>query len=443
MAKAEKLMITGYQRELTYRRSDGSFSAFGQSDDEGSLWLTAFVLKSFAEATDLIFIDEAVLDEARDWITGHQNSDGSFDPVGFVHHQEILGGLQGKTALTAYTAIALMEAGEVASADRAIGYLEGELSEIDDAYTMAITAYALELGQSSERNEAYQELMEMAIEDEDGLHWGSGGVLPSEPWEGGLSADIETTAYATLALVKHGDAFNASRAAKWLVSQRNAYGGFGSTQDTVVSLQALIEYATDARADVDLTVTVEGSGVDEEIRVNAQNFDVLQVIELPVDEEIEISVRGEGEVVAQVVRRFNVPEAEPGDEIITISVDYDTTEVEVNDLVTVSVDLGFEPPIPMEAGMIVLDVSVPTGFEAVTDSIAAVVEAEARMKRYELAGRKVIFYIENMLPGDSISFNFEVKATYPVKAKGVSSQAYSYYKPEIKGETLSEEITVN
>ena len=29
MAKAEKLMITGYQRELTYRRTDGSFSAFG------------------------------------------------------------------------------------------------------------------------------------------------------------------------------------------------------------------------------------------------------------------------------------------------------------------------------------------------------------------------------------------------------------------------------
>ena len=30
MAKAEKLMLTGYQRELTYRRSDNSFSAFGR-----------------------------------------------------------------------------------------------------------------------------------------------------------------------------------------------------------------------------------------------------------------------------------------------------------------------------------------------------------------------------------------------------------------------------
>ena len=122
---------------------------------------------------------------------------------------------------------------------------------------------------------------------------------------------------------------------------------------------------------------------------------------------------------------------------------YDTTQVEVNDLVTVSVELEFNPPIPMEAGMIVLDISVPTGFEAVTESIAEAVEKEGRMKRYEVAGRKVIFYIENMLPGDSISFSFQVKARYPVKAKGVSSQAYSYYKPELKGETLSEDITVS
>ena len=444
MARAEKLMITGYQRQLTYRHSDGSFSAFGEGDEEGSLWLTALVLKSFAQAVDLIFIDEGILDEARDWIISHQNSDGSFDQIGFVHHQEMLGGLKGKTALTAYTAIALMEAGEKASADRAVGYLEGELDGIDDAYTMAITAYALELGQSNKSDEAYEKLMGMAIEDEDGLHWGGGDdILPTEPWQQNSSADIETTAYATLALIKHGDAFSASRAAKWLVSRRNAYGGFGSTQDTVVSLQALIEYATDARADVDLRVTVEGEGVDEEIRINEQNFDILQIIELPIDEEIEISVEGRGEAIAQVVRRFNVPEAEPGEEIITISVDYDTTEVEVNDQVTVSVDLGFMPPVPMEAGMIVLDISIPTGFEAVTETIAEVVEAEEQIKRYELAGRKVIFYVENMLSGDRISFSFEVKATYPVKAKGVSSQAYSYYQPELMGETLSEDITVN
>src|SRR5262249_19977980 len=147
LAKAEKLMLTGYQRELTYRRGDGSFSAFGDSDKDGSLWLTAFVLKTFAQARDLIFVDDAVLAASRDWLLRHQNGDGSFDPIGFVHHDDLMGGLSGKIALTAYVAIALREAGDDAAA-RAVRYLEGRLDEADTAYTLAITAYALALAKS-------------------------------------------------------------------------------------------------------------------------------------------------------------------------------------------------------------------------------------------------------------------------------------------------------
>ena len=140
MAKAEKLMITGYQRELTYRHRDGSFSAFGESDETGSLWLTAFVLKSFSQAEDLMYIDPTILDEATDWIISYQKSDGSFESVGFICHQEILGGLQGKDALTAYVAIALMEAGENAASAKAVDYLEKQLDDMDDAYTVAMIA---------------------------------------------------------------------------------------------------------------------------------------------------------------------------------------------------------------------------------------------------------------------------------------------------------------
>lgn len=34
--------LLGYQRELVYQRHDGSFSAFGNADDEGSLWWVSF-----------------------------------------------------------------------------------------------------------------------------------------------------------------------------------------------------------------------------------------------------------------------------------------------------------------------------------------------------------------------------------------------------------------
>ncbi len=458
MAKAEKLMVTGYQRELTYRRTDGSFSAFGMNDESGSLWLTAFVLKSFSQAKDIIYIDDSVLGRAIAWITSHQNSDGSFDAVGFVHHQELLGGLKGKDALTAYTAIALLESGETAGSRRAVAYLEGKLGGMTDPYAVAITTYALEMAKSPKAGDAYKQLMALAKEDENGLHWGGDIVVPEPVTQNGRfmppsrpdvnrSASIETTAYATLALVKHGDAFNASKASRWLVSKRNAYGGYGSTQDTVVTLQALTEFAVNARSDADLTITLKGTGVDKQIKINGTNFDVLQIVEVPVNAQIDMKVTGTGNAIAQVVRRFNEPAVDttPAAQMLKIDVMYDTTQVAVNDLVEVAVNLQFNP-LPefniAEAGMIVVDISIPTGFEAVTDSIVAVTKKLPNIKRYDIAGRKVIFYVENMKPGQQIAFDFQVKALYPVKAKGVTSTAYSYYKPDVKGESLGPAVTV-
>ena len=82
-----------------------------------------------------------------------------------------------------------------------------------------------------------------------------------------------------------------------------------------------------------------------------------------------------------------------------------------------------------------------------TNSIGTVAQRGAaknkNIKRYDIAGRKVIFYVENMKPGQQIAFVFQVKALYPVKAKGVTSTAYSYYRPDIKGETLGTAVTVH
>jgi CD109 antigen len=459
MAKAEKLMVTGYQRELTYRHKDGSFSAFGESDKDGSLWLTAFVLKCFAQAKGLIYIDDSILTSAAAWLKTKQNIDGSFDQFGFVHHQEMIGGVKGKTALTAFVANALLEAGEKDAAAKAVAYLEGQLDTIDDPYALALTAYVLELAGSNKRNAAHDKLMIMAVEDANGLHWGKEEIVPlpaagAAPKMGGVapfmmpprqnpSAQIENTAYAMLALTKHGDAFNASRAAKWLTSKRNANGGFGSTQDTVVALQALTEFAANQKSDVDLKVNIVWSNGQKEIKLTPDNFDVLQIVQVPAGEQVKITAVGKGEAVGQVVKRFNVPEADkPEQQILKVDVSYDTTQVAVNDIVKVSASVTFNPPEQVESGMVVLDISVPTGFTPVIESVEAAVKNDARLKRYDVAGRKVIFYIENLKAGEKLSLTFDVKAMYPVKAKGVASVAYSYYTPDMKGESLSQDVTV-
>lgn len=455
-AKAEMLLVTGYQRELTYRHNDGSFSAFGESDESGSLWLTAFVLKSFAQAKDLTFIDEAVLSEAASWITGHQKADGSFESVGFVCHSDMMGGVQGKDTLTAYVAVALMEAGYASEAAKAIDYLEGRLDSIEDPYSLALVTYALELGDSDRAGDAMEALMAKAIEDENGLHWGGAGVKPFKEEPAGEARDlgnesmlpdmlpnldIEATGYGALALIEAGDRINAAQAAKWLAGRRNSQGGFGTTQDTVVALQALIEYAGMGAKDANLTVTVKAGALNETLKITPQNFDVTQVLEVPAGVEVELKAVGKGEAVVQGVRRYNLPAAEEAKSVFDIKVDYDTQEVQVNDRIDVDVSVTFDPPEPLKAGMTVLDVSVPTGFAAVEETLERLL-AQPNIKRYETAGRKVILYIEDMEPGDTVSFSFEAVALYPVRGKGAVSSVYAYYVPEWRGETISAALDV-
>ncbi|HSW57784.1 MAG TPA: alpha-2-macroglobulin family protein, partial [Dehalococcoidales bacterium] len=456
MAKSEKLMLTGYQRQLTYRRSDNSFSAFGQSDATGSLWLSAFILKCFSEAKGLIYIDPDVLEQTKKWILSKQNGDGSFDAVGFVHHQEMLGGIQGKTALTAYVAIALKTAGDISGVNKAAAYLEKQLAGTDDSYTIALLAYALAMAGSPQAQAGYEKLMKLAKENENGLYWGSDEIVPAETGgqqpglrmmppvrPGQRTTSIEATAYATLALIKQGDILNASRAAKWLVSKRNAFGGYGSTQDTVMSLQALTEFSSGVRPDADLTVTVQSSQMTQKVTINASNFDVLQIIELPVNDTFQVSVQGKGEAIGQVVRRFNLPAViSPSSPALSIDVQYDSTEIAVNDELKISVKLAFNPSEKIEAGMTILDIAIPTGFAAVKESIEKLVSGQPVIKRFEISGRKVIFYLDNLKPGDRLALAFSARALYPVKAKGVTSQAYSYYKPEISSQSLGQDVTV-
>ena len=446
MAKAEHLMTTGYQRELTYRRDDGSFSAFGDSDESGSLWLTAFVLKTFAQADGLIYMDDTVLSDAAHWIAQSQRSDGSFEPVGFLHHQELLGGLQGNTALTAYVAIALLEAGESDRAGSAIAYLERQLDAIEDPYTMAIVSYVLELGGSGMAGVAYDRLMSMARQGENGIYWGDEGTSGTLPSNGQMSNSprVETTGYATLALLERGDRIGAASAARWLVSQRNAFGGFGSTQDTVVGLQALIEFAAQARFDVDMSITLTSGAWSRQIEVNAANSDVVQIIDVPIGEPLRIvASKGDGEVVVQVVNRFNMPEVETHQvEAFSIDVDYSADDIEVDDRIDVSVEARFTPPMPVDAGMVVIDVAIPTGFAPVTETVESLVEEHHKLKRYEVAGRKVILYVEDMQPNESISLEFEAVALHPVQAQPVTSQVYSYYSPHWRAEALGEAVSV-
>lgn len=317
--KALRNLEDGYQRELTYKRDDNSFSAFGNTDKSGSTWLTAFVLKSFAQAAPYTVIDPKVLENATTWLVGRQQGDGSFDEPGEIIYKPMQSGAGSGAALTAYVLIALLENKakqthpDVVQAAEA--YLLKELRTTSDPYVVSLVTYALHLSGHSAQNGAFQKLLSLATREDDTTYWKDPALAvnttdkQSDYFFKPSFKDVEMTSYALLTLTERGDIGNAIPVMRWLVSKQNENGGYSSTQDTVIGIQALARLA--ARV-VSQTIAVDasvkyGDGRSRLLRISSGNALVLQRLELPSDlKYVEIEATGFGVAVLQVSWSFNL-----------------------------------------------------------------------------------------------------------------------------------------
>ncbi|MBI4604848.1 MAG: hypothetical protein HY721_23035 [Planctomycetes bacterium] len=443
-AEAEYFVNVGYQRELTFQSDDGGFAAFG--GPEGSLWLTAFVLSTFAGAREVRDIDESVLAQAAGMLVSRQQADGSFQTDDFLIHKEMDGGLSNLYAMAAYVTNALADyeytppgsggnAQVAAALAKAAGYLRDRRTPVnDDAYSLSIATVALGKvpGFGDAARAVLDRLLELAKTDGPGLHW--------EPYP------VETTGYAAMALLSaEGGAGRpeAQGAVEWLSTQRNALGGYGeSTQDTVVAIRALFLAARKVRRDLDVDLSVASGGETLlTLHVDSSNYDLSHSFELPVAGSLELRSSGRGNAGYQVVKRYNVPgDLLPPPRDMLIDVAYDSSHIEVDDLVDVRVTLKYTGEKP-KTGMTIADVGIPTGFEVVRSSLEALV-ASKTVSRTELAGRKVIFYIEELVSGKPLAFGFQVRALYPVRAEGPLSRVYEYYDPKVTAFHRQRSVTI-
>lgn len=98
------------------------------------------------------------------------------------------------------------------------------------------------------------------------------------------ASNIETTAYGLLVHVNR-QAVIQKEIVEWLNTQRLWDGGWASTQDTIIALEALIEYSIQSRLrDVtDVSITVEAPatpGFAKNFHIGEDNLSVKQSLEV-------------------------------------------------------------------------------------------------------------------------------------------------------------------
>ncbi|KAL5015784.1 hypothetical protein ScPMuIL_005373 [Solemya velum] len=428
--KAVEYMVKGYQRELTYRQDDGSFSGFGKRDASGSMWLTAFAVKSFHQAKTHVFIDDAVLVKAIDWMLSRQNADGSFPEVGKVYDKNMQGASATGSSLTAFVMISLLENKDlqgsignriVASVEKAATFITTRT--ITDIYELAISSYALTLAGDPSASDMFTRLDAHAT-IKDGMKYWHKHEAPdtiTPVWQQARSADIEMTSYALLVYTSREDHERGIPVMKWITTQRNSLGGYRSTQDTVLALQALSEFATKVFSnDGNIHITVTAGSVTHQFDVSNKNALILQSIAIPsVPETVDVSATGRGNALVEVAVYFNVEE-----EIEEPSFDL-SVKLSDETLDSMKVQTCVRWLKAGSSGMAVEEFGVPSGFAVNLDSI----ERFSILKKTEVADRKIVLYFDE-IGSTEICMTFEVERVGMVaKSQPAAVQIYDYYEP--------------
>ncbi|XP_014401905.1 PREDICTED: complement C3, partial [Myotis brandtii] len=305
--EALDLIKKGYTQQLAFRQPKRPLAAF--LDMNSSTWLTAYVVKVFSLATNLIAIDSEVICGAVKWlILEKQRPDGVFQEDGPVISQLMTGGYrhaeEKDVSLTAFVLIALKEAKDICerqinslggSVNKAGDFLEAHYMNLMRPYAVAIAGYAL-----AQLGKLEGPLLNTFLK----------AATDKNRWEepGQRLYTIEATSYALLALLLLKDFDSVPPVVRWLNEQRFYGGGYGSTQATFMVFQALAQYQRDVPDHEDLNLDVS---IDLPSRSSAvthhilwESASLLRSETTKENENFTLTAKGKGQGTLSVVTMY-------------------------------------------------------------------------------------------------------------------------------------------
>ncbi|KAJ6652037.1 hypothetical protein lerEdw1_015811 [Lerista edwardsae] len=497
-AKALENLRTGYERILTFRKKDGSYGAWTNSPS--GTWLTAFVVKVLSLARQYHAVDEAKIRESVQWLLGKQNKpEGSFHDPQPVYHREMqggVGGLHGKVSLTAFVTIALKQALVVYGGREPDAEKQKQLSQVEQtlaqatsflarsledqslgAYPVAISSYALALASEDRsavaaagarlkalaRQDQNSTVVFWAVEDRDRLREETNrDRVPSAS-----AISVEATAYGLLYLVTQKDTAMASKVARWLTEQRNYQGGFKSTQDTVVGLEALSQFWTstynEEENELKVTVSVPGKAgprrfsfgrsndpVQEELQVLKQ-FQVLTMQNTSC-QTLGVEVKLSGSIsrpppdvyeyyyeYEEGVPNESEPPSLPADQPLSPIHLFDARQRhrrEAKDPGQPQRDVTYKvcywrQPGARVSGMVIADITLLSGFQPDKDDLDKLKDlSDQYISHWELQGRRLLLYFDLVPATGRECIEFGARQVVSVgKLQPASASLYDFYEP--------------
>uniref|UniRef100_A0A8C4Z9S3 Anaphylatoxin-like domain-containing protein n=1 Tax=Gadus morhua TaxID=8049 RepID=A0A8C4Z9S3_GADMO len=445
--QALEMTEKGLTRILEHRKDDGSYGIY--KEFQTSYWLTALVVKVLSLLADRQMagrgggpqghigrdVSNQDISTSVRFLMSVQKQDGSFSDPRPVYDREMDGGIRGagkNMSMTAFIAVALQHAipfvehsmkNDLDSIASSTSYLLSHVGELERPYAVAITAYCLAicLPDIDGAKPAWKQLQALAAEDDNGCRVWKANPESSSQQD---AITVETTAYALLTAVAHQDFPWADSASCWLVAQENYGGGFQSTQDTMVALEALAEY--DVKKPAKSFSTVEA-----EFFVSGKSDKRELLLKEPTDKVIVELKKLNGPSV-QVMKHFYLMEPTESCTLLNINVTLEgkaqyTCELPGPSVIHIHLFL-FSSLKSNLTGMAIADITLLSGFEANTEHLDGLKELpEVYISHYEISSGRVILYFNE---AKSQCITFEAKQTVPISLlQPAQASFYDYYEP--------------
>jgi hypothetical protein len=453
---ATEYISQGYQRLVSYEVPGGGFEWFG--NDPAHRILTAYGLLEFTDMAEVFPVDPAVIDRTRAWLASQQESDGRWRAAPEGIHEGATNNFQDSDVrATAYIAYAMLRAGDRSAGTlRAVDWVKANLSGIDDPYSLGLVANMLLVADRTDTRARQilsdlDDMKETRETDSGTIAWWESGSQ-SLYYGSGESMHMETTAFVLQAFIMAGtQPETVEQVVGYLISNKGEFGQFSSTQATIHALRAftmlLSEATTSGEADVEVFL---GDTLIDSIHIDAASSDLMRLFDLQDlvvegDNEVTITIDGEGQFLYQIVGRYYLPWSEVGPpssaDIVSIDVAYDRTELAVDETVQVTATVRNNSDARLD--MVMVDLGVPPGFDVVMADLERYAsDAGSPVQRVERAGRQLTVYVYGLDAGEELVLEYGLRATMPLEATTPPSAVWLYYDADVRTEQAPVKLTV-
>ncbi|TAJ10437.1 hypothetical protein DMA11_19020 [Marinilabiliaceae bacterium JC017] len=439
--KALKYIHSGYKQLTAFETEQGGFEWFGHTPPHEGL--TAFGLMEFHDMSKVYNgVDQEMLKRTKDWLLSRKDGKGGF------HINKGKYGFSGasKEVTNAYLVYAFSEV----ALNPAAYQLEYEQAcrkavKSKDAYRIALMANACLNRKDTTQARAFIDFIVKKVN--------RSGVKKLEADHSivrsyGNSLTVEVAALSAMALMKTDNGYfdTVVKLMDYIIGARR-FGGYGSTQATVLSLKALTQYAQIINRfseDGKLVLKINNREVlEKEIR-SKDKLVVIDSLEQYLTKGVqtfEVDMKGFNNPVsfsANVEWKKTIPASSRTCKV-RIQTNLANNSCKVGELVRLSTRLVniTNQGIPMT----VAQVGLPSGLAPQPWQLKKMQE-EHEFDYYEIHKNYVVFYFTELEPNARRIINLDLKAEVPGIYESPASSTYLYYTNELKDWHAGEQVTI-